>query len=211
MILIAVLIIIGTLYWCSKMVTSGELTCGMNLWDITRSEFDKLINKRKFSALNSWVNTPYLFQFYAGKFNELETCIFSIGKDRYSGPPTLGVLTTSISLSFPNFIISPKSFTQEIGDMLGMRDHCAAIPASLIDKYDVKSEDDGRFASKLTPEIVSMFLNNEDVSVEYLNGALLVTPTLISEEKNYESAVQLAHAFALSLGVDIAKKKASDN
>jgi len=132
MILIAVLVIVGTLYWCSKKVKSGELTCGMNLWDITRSEFDKLINKRKFSALNSWVNTPYLFQFYAGKFNELETCIFSIGKNRYC-PPTLGVLITSISLPFPNFIIRPKSFTQEVGDILGMREHSAAIPASLID------------------------------------------------------------------------------
>lgn len=203
MILIAGLIIAGTLYWCSK-VKSGELTCGMNLWDITRSKFDKLINKRKFSALNSWVNTPYLFQFYAGNFNGLETCIFSIGKGRYR-PPTLAVLITSISLPFPNFIISPKSFSQEVRDMLGVREHYAAIPASLIDKYDVKSEDDGKFASKLTPEIVSMFLNNEDVSVEYLNGALLVTLTLISEEKNYEPAVQLAHALALSLGVDIAK------
>ncbi len=178
-ILIAVLIVVGTLYWCGKKVKSGELTCRMNLCDITRSEFDKLINKRKFSALNSWVNTPYLFQFFAGKFNELETCIFSIGTDRYS-PPTLGVLITSINLSFPNFIISPKSFTQEVGDMLGMREHYAAIPASLIDKYDVSSEDDGRFAAKLTPEIVSLFLNSEGVSVEYLNGALLINPPLIS-------------------------------
>lgn len=201
MMLIAVLVIVGTLYWCSKKVKSGELTCGMNLWDITRSEFDKLINNRKFSALNSWINTPYLFQFYAGKFNELETCIFSIGKDRYCSP-TLGVLITSINLPCPNFIIRPKSFTQEVGDMLGTREHYAAIPASIIGKYDVKSEDDGRFASKMTPEIVGMFLNNEDVSVEYLDGALLVTPTLVSEEKNYESAVQLAHAFALSLGVE---------
>lgn len=209
MILIAGLIIAGTFYWCSK-VKSGELTCGMNLWDITRSEFDKLINKRKFSALNSWVNTPYLFQFYAGKFNELETCIFSIGKSRYS-PPTLGVLITSLSLPFPNFIIGPKSFTQEVGDMLGTREHFAAIPASLIDKCEVKSEDDGRFASKLTPEIISMFLNNEGVSVEYLDGALLVTTPLISEEKNYERAVLLAHSFAQSLGVDIAKKKAEEN
>jgi len=210
MILFAGVIIVGTLYWCSKKVKSGGLTCGMNLWNITRSEFDKLINKRKFSALNSWVNTPYLSYFYAGKFNELETCIFSIGKDRYI-PPTLGVLITSISLPFPNFNIRPKSFTQEVGDMLGMREQFAAIPASVIDKYDVKSEDDGRLASKLTPEIISIFLNNEGVSVEYLNGALLVTPPLISEEKNYEPAVQLAHAFAQSLGVGIANKKASDN
>ncbi len=210
MILIAGVIIVGTLYWCSKKVKSGELTCGMNLWDITRSEFDNLINKRKFSALNSWVNTPYLFQFYAGKFNELETCIFSIGKGRYT-PPFLGVLITSISLPFPDFIIKPKSLTQEVGDMLGVREHHAVIPASLIDNYDVSSEDDGRFAAKLTPDIVSLFLHNEGVSVEYLNGALLVTPTLISEEKNYEPAVQLAHAFAYSLGVDIAQKKASDS
>lgn len=92
-----------------------------------------------------------------------------------------------------------------------MRELFAAIPASLIDKYDVKSEDDGRLASKLTPEIISMFLNNEGVSVEFLNGALLVTPPMISEENNYEPAVQLAHAFAQSFGVGIANKKASDN
>lgn len=208
-ILIAVLIIIGILYCCSK-VKSGELTCEMNLWDITRNEFDKLINKRKFSALNSWVNTPYLYEFYAGKFNELETCIFSIGRDRYS-PHTLGVLISSIDLPFPNFIVRPKSFTQEVGDMLGMRDHYAAIPASLIEKYDVKSEDYGKLASQLSMEIVSMFLNNEDVSVEYLDGALLVTPTLICEEKNYEPAVQLAHAFAQSFGVDMANDKDSDS
>lgn len=205
MILIALLIIVGTYYWCSKKVKSGELTCGMNLWDITRSEFDKLVNNRKFATLNSWVNTPYLSQFFAGKFNEIETCIFSRCEGRYS-PTTLGVLITSITLPFPNFIIRPKSFTQEVGDMLGMREHYATIPASLIDKYDVKSEDDGIFASKLTPEIISMFLNNEDASVEYLNGALLVTPPLISEEKNYEPAVQLAHAFAQSLGVNLVNK-----
>lgn len=60
-----------------------------------------------------------------------------------------------------------------------------------------------------------MLLNNEDVSVEYLDGALLVTTALtteekISEEKYYESAVQLAHSFALSLGVDIAISKVAD-
>lgn len=210
MILIAVLIIVGTLYWCSKKVKSGELTCGMNLWDITRSEFDKLVKKRKFSALNSWVNTPYLSYFYAGKFNELDTCIFTIVEGRYS-PPYLGVLITSIRLPFPNFIIRPKSFTQEVGDMLGVREHHAAIPASLIDKYDVSSEDDARFASQLTAEIISMFIKNEEVSVEYLDEALLVMPRMINEEKNYEPAVQLAHAFALSLGMDISKKKALNN
>lgn len=209
MILIALLVIVGTFYWCSK-IKSGELTCGMNLWDITRSEFDKLIMKRKFSALNSWVNTPYISQFYAGKFNELETCIFSLVEGRYS-PTYLGVLITSIDLPFPNFIVRPKSFTQEVGDMLGVRDHHVTIPASLIDKYDVTSEDDGRFASELRPKIISLFLSNEGVSVEYLNGALLVISTLTGEEKNYESAVQLAHDFAQSLGVVIAKVRASDN
>lgn len=206
MILIAVLIVVGTLYWCSKKVKSGGLTCGMNLWDITRGEFDKLVNKRMFSALNSWVNTPYLSYFYAGKFNELDTCIFTIVEGRYS-PPFLVVLITSIRLPFPNFVIRPKSFTQEVGDMLGVREHHAAIPAALIDKYDVSSEDDERFASQMTAQIVSMFLNNGDVSVEYLDGALLVTTRLISEEKNYQPAVQLAHAFAQSLGA----KKASDS
>ncbi len=75
----------------------------------------------------------------------------------------------------------------------------------------MKSEDDGRFAARLTPEIISLFLNNEGVSVEYLNGALLITPSLISNEKNYEPAIQLAHAFAQSLGMDTADKKAADD
>ena len=204
MILIAGVIIVGTLYWCSKKVKSGGLTCGMGLWDITRSEFDNLINKRKFSALNSRVNTPYLSYFYAGKFKGLDTCIFTIVEGRYS-PSFLGVLITSVRLPFPNFIIRPKSFTQEVGDMLGVREHHAAIPASLIDKYDVSSEDDARFASHLTAENVSMFLKHEGISVEYLDGALLVTSPLISEEKNYEPAAQLALAFAQSLGVGIAQ------
>lgn len=206
LILIVVLIIVGTIRWCEKRVKSGEITCGMDLWDISRREFDKLINKRKFSALNSWVNTPHLFQFFAGKFNGIETCIFSIGTDRYS-PITFGVLLTSIKLPFPDFIIRPKSFSQEVGDMLGMRQHDAAISAPLIDKYDVSSEDDGWFAAKLTPEMVSLFLSNEGVSVEYLNGALLITPSLISNEKNYEPAVQRAHVFAQLLGIETAKQE----
>ena len=206
-ILIILLFVIGTLWWCDKKVKSGDLTCGMGLRDITRREFDKLLGERKFSALNSWVTTPYLSQFYAGKFNELETCIFTIVEGRYS-PPLLAVLITSASVPFPNFVIRPKSFTQEVGDMLGVREHHAAIPASLIDKYDVSSEDDEKFSSQLMAEIVCLFLHNEGVSVQFLNGALLVILPLISEEKNYEPAVQLAHAFAESFGVDIAKKKA---
>ena len=205
LILIVVLIIVGTIHWCEKKVKSGELTCGMDLWDISRRQFDTLINRRKFSILTSRVNTPHLFQFFAGKFNGIETCIFSIGTDRYS-PITMGVLLTSVKLQFPNFIIRPKSFSHEVGDMLGMRQHCAAIPPALIDKYDVSSEDDNRFAAELTPEIVGLFLNNEGVAVEYLSGSLLITPSLISDEKNYEPAVQSAHSFAQLLGMDTAEQ-----
>ena len=88
-----------------------------------------------------------------------------------------------------------------------MRQHYAAIPESLIDKYDVSSEDDGRFAAILTPKIVRLFLDNEGVSVECLNSALLFSPSLISDEKNYEPAVKLAHAFAHLLGMDSEKQE----
>lgn len=194
-ILIVVLLVIGTLWWCDRKVPSGQITCGMGLWDISRREFDRLISKRRFSALTSWVNTPYLSQFFAGNVNDIDTCIFSIAKDRYS-PITLGVLLTSVNLPFSNFIIRPKSFSQEVGDMLGVRHHHAAFPQSLIDKYDISSEDEGVLAGMLNPEIIRFFLQNEGLSAELHNGALLVTPSLTSNDENYEPAIQRAHALA---------------
>lgn len=193
------LLVIGTLWWCARKVPSGQITCGMGLKDISRCEFDVLINHRKFSAITSWVNTPYLSQFFAGTVNGLNTCIFTIAKDRYT-PVTLGVLMTSLNLSFPNFIIRPKSFSQEVGDMLGIRDHRTAFPQSLMDKYDISSEDGGTLADMLTPEIIRFFLENEGMSAEFHSGTLLVTPSLISHDENHEPAVQRAHALALLLG-----------
>lgn len=205
-ILIIVLIVIGTIQWCERKVKSGDITCGMGLRDISRREFDKLINKRKFSVLNSWVATPYLSQFFAGRVKGIDTCIFSISVGRYS-PIILGVLLTSINLPSPNFVIRPKSFSQEVGDMLGMRQHHTAYPETLIDKYDVSSEDDGRFAAMLTPEIIRFLLDNEGVSVEVLDGDLFVTPSLISDPQNYEPAIERVHAIAQMLGVNIAKQR----
>ena len=85
--------------------------------------------------------------------------------------------------------------------MLGMRQHHAAIPESLIHKYYVSSEDVGRLAAMLTPEDVRFFLDNEGVSAEYHSGSILITPSLISKPENYELAVQRAHAFAQQLGM----------
>ena len=93
--------------------------------------------------------------------------------------------------------------------MLGMRQHHASIPASLIDKYDVSSDDDGRFVAMLTPEVVRSFLDNEGVSAEYHSGSLLITPSLISKPENFESAVQCAHAFADVLGMNTAKQESA--
>jgi len=201
-----VLIVVGTIQWCERKVKSGDITCGMGLWDISRREFEKLINKRKFSALNSWVTTPYLSQFFAGRVNGIDTCIFSIALGRHS-PIILGVLLTSTNLPLPNFIVRPKSFSQEVGDMLGIRQHHAAYPETLIDKYDVSSEDGGRFAAMLTLELIGFFLDNEGVFVEVQSGALLITRSPTSDSVNYGPAIQSAHAFAQLLGMNTAKQK----
>ncbi|MBJ6802807.1 hypothetical protein [Geomonas propionica] len=199
LILVVVVLVIGTLWWCEKKVPSGQITCGLGLWDISRHEFDALFNERKFSALTSWVNTPYLSQFFAGAVNGINTCVFTISRSRYS-PITLGVLLTSLNLAIPNFILRTKTFTEEVGDMLGIGEHHASFPQSLLDMYEISSEDEGTFAAMLRPETVTFFLQHEGMSAEYRDGALLVTPSLISNDQNYEPAVRLAHALAQLLG-----------
>ncbi|MBJ6751502.1 hypothetical protein [Geomonas anaerohicana] len=199
LILVVVVLVMGTLWWCEKKVPSGQITCGLGLWDISRCEFDGLINNRKFSALASWVNTPYLSKFFAGEVNGINTCVFSISRSRYS-PITLGVLLTSLDLALPNFTLRPKTLTEEVGDMLGIGDHHASFPQSLLDMYEISSEDEGSFAAMLRPEAVTFFLQHEGMSAEYQDGALLVTPWLVSNDQSYEPAVQLAHALAQLLG-----------
>ena len=136
LILVVVVLVIGTLWWCEKKVPSGQITCGLGLWDISRREFDALLNNRKFSALGSWVNTPYLSQFFAGAVNGID------------------------------------------------------------DMYEISSEDEGTFAAMLRPEAATFFLQHEGMSAEYQDGALLVTLSLISNDQDYEPAVQRAHALA---------------
>ncbi|BCG45619.1 hypothetical protein GEOBRER4_n0376 [Citrifermentans bremense] len=199
LILAVVVLVTGVFWWCEKKVPSGQATCGLGLSDFSRREFDALLNKRKFSALTSWVNTPYLSQFFAGTVNGMNTCVFTISRSRYS-PTTFGILLTSLDLPIPKFILKPKTFTKEVGDMLGIGDHRASFPQSLVDMYDISSEDDGTFAAMLRPEIITFFLHHEGLSVEYQNGALLVTPSLISNEQNYEPAVQRTHTLAQLLG-----------
>lgn len=204
-ILATILIVIGTIRWCEKKVTSGGITCGMGLWDVSREEFDNLVNKRKFSVLNSRVAAPYLSQFFAGRVNGIDTCIFSISVGRYS-PTLLGILLTATNLPFPNFSVRPKMFSQEVGDMLGIRGH-HAYPETLINKYDISSEESGRLTALLTPEIVGFFLDCEGVSVEVCDGDLLVVPAFIINPQNYEPAVKRAHAIAGLLGMNVACKE----
>jgi hypothetical protein len=96
--------------------------------------------------------------------------------------------------------LKPKTFTEEVGDRLGIGDHRASFPQILLDMYDISSEDDGAFAGMLRPGIITFFLHHGGLSAEYQNGALLVTPSLISNEQNYELAVQRTHALAQLLG-----------
>ncbi len=195
LILVVVVLVIGTLWWCEKKVPSGQITCGLGLWDISRREFDALLNNRKFSALGSWVNTPYLSQFFAGAVNGIDTCVFSISRSRYS-PITLGVLLTSLNLAIPKFTLRPKTLTEEVGDMFGIGDNHASFPQALLDMYEISSEDEGTFAAMLRPEAATFFLQHEGMSAEYQDGALLVTLSFISNDQDYEPAVQRAHALA---------------
>lgn len=78
--------------------------------------------------------------------------------------------------------------------MLGIGDHHASLPQSLLDMYEISSEDEGTFAAMLRPEAATFFLQHEGMSAEYQDGALLVTPSLIRNDQDYEPAVQRAHA-----------------
>ncbi len=84
--------------------------------------------------------------------------------------------------------------------MLGIGDHEASFPQSLLDMYEIFSEDEGTFAAMLRPEAATFFLQHEGMSAEYQDGTLLVTPWLVSNDQSYEPAVQLAHALAKLLG-----------
>lgn len=193
-ILAIVLIVVGTIQWCDRKVKSGSIACAMGLRDMSRREFDRLIDKRKFTVLKSRVTTPHLFQFFAGKVNGTDTCIFSIAFDRSTH--RLGVVVASLNAPLPNFVIRPKSFSGEVADMLGVRQHHVGFPAVLINYYDISSEDDGKLAALLAPDMMRFLLENEGVSIEVRSGALLVLPSLASKPSNYEPAIQRAYAFA---------------
>lgn len=150
--------------------------------------------------MQSWSAPPRAHNFYRGTVDGFDTFVFSLANTR-----TTSVITILLKSHFnhlTHFIIKPKSFTEEVGDMLGIRNHSPLYPFELIDKYDVSSDDDAKLASILTPEVIGYFFVNEGVWVEVLGGHLMVRNPILDEPEKYEIAINKTLCFAHLLGVN---------
>lgn len=188
--------VFGILRWLSKMKDEEQIK-EAGLQRIGRREFDKLIGPRKFSCLHSPLFSSGTIDHYYGPSGEYNTCLFTIVAGR--NLTYLTVLIPSIKVEVPHFIIKPKSFSAEVRDMLGIKEHHPALPLQLIDQYDITSTNDRIFALMLTPEIIAYFLKNEGVWVEVAGDGLMIRHPLKGVRENYETALKRSHDLAVLL------------
>jgi len=193
--------IVAAIYSFRRQRKSDFATSKLGLTRATKRKFNNSKEKAKFSCMQSWSAPPRAHNFYHGTISGFDTFVFSLANTR-----TTSVITVLLKSNFnhlPHFIIKPKSFTEEVGDMLGIRKHHPLYPFELIDKYDVSSDDDAKFASILTPEIIGYFFENEGVWVEVLRGHLMVRNPILDDPENYEIAINKTLCFAHLLGVNL--------
>lgn len=198
LVILLILSLVTAVIWYRKKNLADAEALKLRLVRISKSEFDSVLEDRKFSCMYSWVATPATRNFFKGIINGFNTYLFSIAATKTTS--NLSVLLKSEFTQLPNFKIKPKSFTEEVGDMLGIRNHYPAYPAELIDKYDITSDDDNKLSPILTPEIIGCFLKNEDVWVEVQRGDLMVLTTLIDDAENFKEAIEMAHTLAHLFG-----------
>lgn len=199
LIILLFLSLVTAVLWYRRKNLADAEALKLRLVRISKSEFDCILENRKFSCMNSWVATPATRNFFKGTIDGFNTYLFSIAATKSTS--NLSVLLKSGFSQLPNFIIKPKSFTEEVGDMLGVRNHHPAYPADLINKYNITSDDDNKLSSMLTPEIIGYFMKYEDVWVEVQRGDLMVQPTLRDDAENFTEAIEIAHTLARVFGI----------
>lgn len=197
--IVALLAVLAFADWRRRSGQVRSATGALGLVGIERDDFREMVGGRKFSCLHSWVNTPYPMEFFRGVRDGVSFCLFSIGRGR--NLTYLAVLVLSGKEDLPHFVIKPKSFTEEVGDMMGWRSHPAAYPSELLNYYDVSSETAEAVAPVFTQEMIGFFLTNEGTWAEVVSGALMVEHPLKSDPAQFETAITRTFALAKLLGM----------
>jgi len=199
----------AAIYSFRRQRKSDSATSKLGLKKTSKRKFYTSLEKAKFSCMQSWSAPPRAHNFYHGTIGGFDTFVFSLANTR-----TTSVITILLKSHFshlPHFIIKQKSFTEEVGDMLGIRKHCPLYPFELVDKYDVSSDDDAKLASILTPEVIGYFFVNEGVWVEVLGGHLMVRNPILDDPEKYEMAINKTLRFAHLLGVNPTNRENGDS
>ena len=169
---------------------------------ISGREFRRMLGKHKYACLTSRIASPATGDYFQGTYEGVISCIFTIATGgKYTTTRRLAVLLKGDFSHLPHFIVKSKSFSGEVGDMLGLRKHDPLYPMRLIDKYDVISDDSTATASILTSQFVDYSLTEEGIGVESFGGDLLIYTILDVVPENYEVAIRQAYRLAGLLGI----------
>lgn len=169
---------------------------------ISGREFKRILGKHKYACLNSRIASPATGDYFQGTYEGVNSCIFSIATGgKFTTTRRLAVLLKGDFSHLPHFIVKAKSFSGEVGDMLGIRKHDPSYHTPLIDKYDVVTDDNAATASILAPEFVNYCLTEEGIGVEAFGGDLLIYTILDVVPENYELAIRQAYLLASTLGM----------
>jgi len=169
---------------------------------ISKREFKRILGKHKYTCLTSRISSPGTGDYFQGTYEGVNACIFSIATGgKFTTTQRLAVLLKGDFSHLPHFIVKSKSFSGEVGDMLGLRKHDPSYPTPLIDKYDVISDDNTATASILTSEFVNYCLTEEGIGVEAFGGDLLIYTILDVVPENYEVAIRQAYRLVNTLGI----------
>jgi len=179
---------------------------------ISGREFKRILGKHKYACLTSSIASPATGDYFQGTYEGVNACIFSIATGgKFTTTRRLAVLLKGNFSHLPHFIVKSKSFSGEVGDMLGLRKHDPSYPTPMIDKYDVISDDNTATASILTSEFVNYCLTEEGIGVEAFGGDLLIYTILDVVPENYDVAIRQAYRLANTLGMAFERNSDDDS
>lgn len=178
---------------------------------ISGREFKRMLGKHKYACLTSRIASPATGDYFQGTYEDINSCLFTIATGgKFTSTRRIAVLLKDEFSHLPHFIVKSKSFSGEVGDMLGLRKHDPSYPTSLIDKYDVISDDNTATASILTSEFINYCLTEEGIGVEAFGGDFLVYTILDVVPENYEVAIRQAYGLANTLGMALERNSDDD-
>jgi hypothetical protein len=153
-----------------------NIEANINFTDLTVSEFDRFVDRKKFSILSPRIWPVHILDPKRSSCSGFDICIFQIGITDGSpgGAYQTGVFLRSPTLNLPKFTLKPTTLGQRFLQLFRSKDIDTSAAPFFSENYSITGESGSRIRSLFKSEVLKYFEVNEGITAEANGNSFII-------------------------------------